>query len=147
MNFIFFKLFYPEHLKQAQEVIFSRKTNNVHHPFLLFNNSTIQQILSQKHLWIHLDEELTFKHYINEKVNKANKSIEIIRKLNNIVPCTALLTIYCSFIRPYLDYGGVIYDQPENESFSNKIESVQYNASIAITGAITGTSQENYTRN
>ena len=44
-------------------------------------------------------------------------------------------------MRLYLDCGDVIYDQPENESFSSKIESVQYNASLAITGAIRGTSQ------
>ena len=35
-----------------------------------------------------------------------------------------------------------IYDEPENESFSSKIESVQYNASLAITGAMRGTFQE-----
>ena len=45
-------------------------------------------------------------------------------------------------MRPHLDYGDTIYDQPENESFSSKIESVQYNASLVITGAIGDTSQE-----
>ena len=35
-------------------------------------------------------------------------------KLDNILPCSALLTINSSFIRPHLDYGDVIYDQPEN---------------------------------
>ena len=30
----------------------------------------------------------------------------------------------------------MIYDHSENESFSSKIESVQYNVSLAITGAI-----------
>ena len=102
----------------------------------------MQQISSQKHLGINLDEELTFKHHINEKINKANKGIGIIRKLNNILPRSALLTICRSFIRPHLAYGDVIYDQPENESFSSKIESVQYNVSLAITGTIRGTSQE-----
>ena len=38
--------------------------------------------------------------------------------------------------------GDVIYDQLENESFGNKIESAQYNAFFAITEAISGTSQE-----
>ena len=33
------------------------------------------------------------------------------------------------------------YDQPQNESFCNKSESVQYNAALAITGAIRGTSK------
>ena len=68
--------------------------------------------------------------------------IGIIRKLNNILPRSALLIIYRSFIRPHLHYGDVIYDQPENKSFSSEIESVQYNASFTITGAIRGTFQE-----
>ena len=87
--------------KQAHEVIFSWKINKVHHPPLLFNNNTIQQISCQKNLGIHLDEDLTFKHHINEKINKVNKGIGIIRKLNNILPRSASLRIYCSFIRPH----------------------------------------------
>ena len=91
---------------------------------------------------IHLDQELTFKHHINEKINKANKGIGTIPELNNILPCHALLTIYRSFVRVDLDYGDVIYDQAENELVSIEIGRVQYNASLAITGAIRGTSQE-----
>ena len=52
-----------------------------------------------------------------------------------------MITIYKSFVRPHLDYGDLIYDQPNNESFCQQIESVQYNASLAITGAIKGTSR------
>ena len=51
-------------------------------------------------------------------------------------------TIYKSFIRPHLDSDAIIFDQPENEIFCKKIESVQYNAALAITGAIQGTSTE-----
>ena len=50
--------------------------------------------------------------------------------------------IYKSFIRPLLDYEDVIYDQPSNASFVKKIESVQYNAALAITGAMKGCSCE-----
>ena len=52
------------------------------------------------------------------------------------------MTLYKSFIRPHLDYGDIIYDQPFNSFFQNKIESIQYNACLAITGAIRGTSKE-----
>ena len=52
------------------------------------------------------------------------------------------MTIYKSFIRPHLDYGDIIYDQPDNENFCQKLESFQYNAALAITGAIKGTSQD-----
>ena len=47
-----------------------------------------------------------------------------------------LLTIYKSFIRPHLDYGDIIYDQAYTALFHQKIESVQYNSALAITGAI-----------
>ena len=58
-----------------------------------------------------------------------------------MLPRHSLITIYKSFVRPLLDYGDIIYDQPNNESFCNKIERVQYNAAFAVTGAIRGTSQ------
>ena len=42
---------------------------------------------------------------------------------------------------PHLDYGDIIYNQPNNQAFSNKLKAVQYNAALAITGAIRGTSK------
>ena len=42
---------------------------------------------------------------------------------------------------PHLDYGDIIYDQPNNESFSYKLQTLQYNASLAITGSIQVTSK------
>ena len=74
-------------------------------------------------------------------MSKAYKGIAVLRKLQNIIPRNSLLTIYKSFIRPHLDYGDIIYHQPNNGSFCQKIESVQYQAALAITGAIHGTSQ------
>ena len=66
----------------------------------------------------------------------------LLQKLQPIVPRTSLLTIYKSFIRPHLDYGDVVYDQPSNDVFSNKLETVQYHAALAITGAAKGTSRK-----
>ena len=53
-----------------------------------------------------------------------------------------LLTICKAFVRPHLEYGDIIYDNPGNIPFTQKIESVQYNAALAITGCILGTSRE-----
>ena len=58
------------------------------------------------------------------------------------MPRDSLVTIYKSFIRPHLDYADVIFDKPSNATFSNRIESAQYNAALAITGTIRGTSKE-----
>ena len=62
--------------------------------------------------------------------------------MNLLLALSSLLTIYKSFVRPNLDYGDVVYDQPSNSRFSDKIETVKYNAALAITGAIRGTSKE-----
>ena len=47
-------------------------------------------------------------------------------------------------IRPHLHYGVILYDQPNDATFCQKTESFQYKAALAITGAIQGTSQENF---
>ena len=44
------------------------------------------------------------------------------------------------FTSPRL-YAHIIYYQPNNATLCDKIESVQYNAALAITGAIRGTSR------
>ena len=80
--------------------------------------------------------------HIDVKIKKATVRVNLMRKLNLLLPCSALLIIYKCFIRPHLDYGGVIYDQPNLSSLASKIESVQYNAALPITGAIRGTSKE-----
>ena len=82
-----------------------------------------------------------FLEHIDEKIKKATRGVNM-RKLNLLLPRSSLLTVNKCFIRPHLDYGDVIYDQPNLSSLTNKIESVQYNAALAITGAIRGTSKE-----
>ena len=48
---------------------------------------------------------------------------------------------------PHLDCGHIIHKQSNNVSFSDKIESIQYNAVLAITGAIKDTSKETLSGN
>ena len=85
--------------------------------------------------------EMLFNTHITEKIGKASKGIGVIKKLLKSLPRNALLTIYNSFVRPDLDYGDIVYDRPNNESFISKLEQVQYNAALAITGAIKCTSR------
>ena len=54
----------------------------------------------------------------------------------------SLLTIYKTFTRSRLDYADIIYDQAYDSAFHDKLESIQYNACLEITGAIRGTSTE-----
>ena len=107
--------FNPDKSKKAQEVIFSCVTQRVIHPPAMFNNMPVVCSSCQKYGFL--------------------------RKLYNGLPRHSLITIYKSFIQLLFDYGAIIFDQPENENFCKKIDSVQYSAALAITGAIQGTSR------
>ena len=69
---------------------------------------------------------------------KVNKTVSLSSKIQNKLPRVPLITIYKSFIRPHLDYIGILYDQTFNNSFHERLESIQYNAALAITGTIRG---------
>ena len=134
--------FNPDPTKQAKEDLFSRKRKDIVHPDLIFNGTKVNQAPSQKHLGMILDEKLNFNEHLSAKLSKARKSVGILRKLFYLIPRNSLVTIYKSFIRPHLDYCDFIYDKPSNVSFTDNIESIQYNAALAITGAIRGTSRD-----
>ena len=136
--------FNPDRTKRTQEIIFSRKKNATTHPPLFFNNSEIKLSTNQKHLGFTLDSKLSFNEHINDNIYQVNKNkcVGLQRKLQTILPRSSLLTIYKSFISRLLDYTDVICDQTSSASFSRKIGSLQYNAALAITGAIKGFSRE-----
>lgn len=93
-----------------------------------------------KHLSLLLNVRLNFVEHINERSKKPNKGIIVIRKSHLSLQCVSLLTFYKSFVWPHMDYGEVVYDQPNDPTLSDKIESVQYNAWLTITSTIRGTS-------
>ena len=115
-------IFNPDPSKQAQEVIFSRKSKRSTHPPLVFNTNNVFQTYSQKHPSVIVDFKLTFKEHLNNVLAKVNKAVGLLRKLCNILPRTTHITIYKAFIRPHLDYGDVLYDQV---SFKEKLEFFQ----------------------
>ena len=103
--------------KQAQELIFSRKVQTTNHPALFFNESVVPQTLLQKHLGMFLDSKLNFNEHLKTIFQKTNKTIGLLRKHQTPLHRAPLITIYKSFIRPYLDYGDMIYDQTFNMLF------------------------------
>ena len=127
--------------KQAQ-VIFSRKIKKTTRPPLVFNNAIVSQTNSQKHLGVTLDLKLTFEEHLLNVFKTVNRTIGLMRKLQSVLPRITLVTIYKAFVRPHLDYGVILYDQAFNNSFHDRLGSIQYNACLAITGAIRSTSRE-----
>ena len=134
--------FNPDSSKQAQEIKFSRKKMKSSHPSVYFNDIPVNSTSAHKHLGMLLDDKVSYEHHLKFVLNKIKKTIGLLRKFQQIFPRQSLITIYKSFIRSHLDYGDIVYDRAFNESFHKNLEPIQYNAAIAITGAIRGTSSE-----
>ena len=130
--------FNPDSNKEVLEVIFSRKLNKSSHPDIFFDNAPPFCANWQKHIGMRLR---VFS--VMEKVSKSMKGIGITQKLSKT---HSLVTIYKSFVRPNLDNHDILYDQQNNESFTQKIERIQYNTTLSITGAIKGKYQNNLYR-
>ena len=90
------------------------------HPPLFFNENVVPKTTLQKHLGMFLDRKLNFSEHLKTISQKTSKTIGLLCKRQTLLPRAPLITIYESFIRPHLDYGGMIYDQIFNMSFQQK---------------------------
>ena len=111
--------------------------------FLLSGLQWKSSSITHKHLGMILDTKLDFQEHLKDKLGNISKTIRLLRKLLKILTRRPLPSIYKLFIRPYLDYGEIIYDKACNSLFNQNLEKIQDNSALAITGAIRGTSKEN----
>ena len=75
---------------------------------------------------------------------KARRGVGIIRFMSKYVSRDVLDKMYKLYVRPHLDYRDLIYrkDDPEASlSLTKRLESVQYTAALAVTGAWKGTNK------
>ena len=78
------------------------------HPPLMFNKSKVFQSKTQKHLGLLLYDRLSLEECLTAMGAKVSRTIVLLRKLQHILPRHALITIYKSFVRPYLDYRDIL---------------------------------------
>ena len=111
----------------------------IYHHSLTFNDILVAQSYSRKHLRIVLDNKLNLEEHL-KFISKVNIIIGVIRGFQNVLPRPPPPTIYKSFIRSHLNYGHIIYDKTLN--LPHKLEWLQYNTVLALTGTIKKSSIE-----
>ena len=97
----------------------------------------------QKHLGLMLDSGLSFEKHLNDKIVKAKKNLGIIKHLSRFLPLKTLDQMYKALVRSHLDYCDIIYHKPSKQdqlggilnSLMEKVEGIQYQAALAVTGA------------
>ena len=144
-------VFNPDPTKQAAEILFSCEKSSPNHPQLFFNGAAVINVKEQKHLGLLLEKGLSFEKHLNEKIIKAKKDIRMLKYLSKFLPIKALDQMYKALVRSLLDYCDIIYHmaaiihQPPLgttlHSVMEKLEKVQYQAALAITGTWQGSSR------
>ena len=144
--------FNPDPTKQANEVLFSCKKSIPNHPHIVLNGTVVAKMNEQKHLGFILDSKLSFEKHLNEKIIKAKNILELL----NIylvsfffLPLKTLDQMFKSIVRSHLDYCNIIYHIPSKQdqfgvtlnSLMEKVERIQYEAALAVTGAWQGSNR------
>ena len=139
----------PDPTKQATEFLFSCKKSTPNHSHFIFNGIVVERV--KEHLGLILDSSLSFEKHLNEKNIKAKRNIGILKHLSKFLPLKTLDRMYKALVRSHLDYCDIIYHIPSHinqpplgvtlHSMMEKVERIQYQAALAISGACHGSSR------
>ena len=88
-------------------ILFSRKLNLP--PSITVGNNKIEFVNQTKFLGVTLCKSLRWESHINVVCNKISKTTGILNKLKFKIPQKSLLSLYKSFIYPYLHYCNIIW--------------------------------------
>ena len=79
-------------------------------PSLQLNGSIIERKNSLKFLGVILDEQLTWKKYIQLIENKVSKNVGALYKIIKLINAKCLRSIYFSFTYSYINYTNMAWD-------------------------------------
>ena len=123
-------------------LVFSKKLINQQYNPLFLDNKILDRVQTHCQLGLTFSEKMTWDDHIRDKCTSAMKRVTLLKHLSLRVPRKTKLSIYISFIRPFLEYGSVIFDNCTTV-MSDALERVQRQAALTITGAYAHTDHTN----
>ncbi len=118
------------------DVIFTKSGTRNYNPLMLVNEIIPQQSY-HKHLGFILDKNLNFTEHVNYIAEKVQRLLNPLKALSYKLKSCHLNTIYSSFIRPYFDYGDILFASANMTSLK-RLDRLQYNAALIVSGCIHG---------
>lgn len=110
--------------------------SNIFHDdnFELSMDGTILKIVeTHKHLGVNLSSTNKWSKHIDIIIESASKQVSFLRKIKYRFSKDTLNTLYCSYIRPLLEYASEVWDGC-TQMDANRLEQVQLNAARIVTG-------------
>ena len=102
-----------------------KKANSLQPPQLTLNGTALNRVYSYKYLGIAITSNLSWSLHISNCCNKTRKLIGLLyRHFYQHASSSALLKLYCSFIRPQLEYASIAWN-PGLKGDIDRLEDVQ----------------------
>lgn len=100
---------------------------------LKFDNTSLNLVETHRHLGVNLSSNNKWGSHINCIIDSASKQLSYLRKLKYKLSKNTLSKLYCTYIRPLLEYASEVWDGC-NTGDSYRLEQVQLNAARIVTG-------------
>ena len=92
-----------------------------------FCGQVLQHCSSHPYLGVQLDSKLTWNEHISNSINKANRTLGMLRRNLWFCPREVKTTAYTTLVRPIIEYASCAWD-PYRQGSINKLERVQRKA-------------------
>ena len=111
---------------KAMTLHFGKKFDVKDCPNLLLNDTIVERVVEYKLLGVIIRADLNWSSHVNYMISKASKRIYVLTMLARIrISAADLLTVYCSILRPLLEYASPVWHCGISKTQSNEIERVQ----------------------
>ena len=112
--------------KKCKVMLISRKkTNSLPPPPIVLDETELQRVHSYRYLGVTLTSNLSWTPHITECCNKTRRLVGLLyRSFHQHSSSSTLIKLYCSFIRPHLEYASIVWN-PGLKGQVDALESVQ----------------------
>ncbi len=76
-----------------------------------FNNTMLENVISEKLLGVIIDKHLSWKHHIDKTSKTLSKNIALLKRSRKYLPHHTRLMFYRTFIKPHINYCSTIWGQ------------------------------------
>ena len=96
------------------------------------NNKQINRVLKSKSLGLTIDENLTWKHHVDNITKKVSSGIGALKRMRDFISTETAIRVYQSVVEPYLSYCSPVWDGLGKKQ-SEKLQKLQNRAARVIT--------------
>jgi hypothetical protein len=96
-------------------------------------NTELQYSNKEKDIGFVVDNQLNFEDHMNEKINKANSIMGLIRPTFTYIDEPTFLMLYKALVRPHLEYANSVWNLSKKKHITS-LENVQHRATKLIPG-------------